>query len=98
MVRDLVGTVESQKAEMGVLITMEKPTPGMVEAANHSGTYTWPINGQRFPKVQIITVPELLNFQRPKMPPAMPPYISAIRRPRAQGEQASMFDGRDDSE
>jgi hypothetical protein len=56
MVRDLVGTVDSQKAEMGVLITMVPPTPGMVEAANHSGSYTWPVNGQSFPRVQIITV------------------------------------------
>ena len=38
MVRDLAGTIPSQKAEMGLLITMEKPTPGMVEAANHGGT------------------------------------------------------------
>ena len=80
MVRDLVGTVESQKAEMGVLVTMVPPTPGMVEAANHSGTYTWPVNGQIFPKVQIITVRELLNFKRPKMPPPLRPYISATRR------------------
>jgi len=83
MVRDLVGTVESQKAEMGVLITMVPPTPGMVEAANHSGTYTWPVNSQTFPKVQIITVPGLLNFKRPKMPPPRRAYISATRRKQA---------------
>ncbi len=92
MVRDLVGTVESQKAEMGVLITMVPPTTGMIEAANHSGSYVWPVNGRSFPRVQIITVPELLNFQRPKMPPPLTPYISAVRRPKAMPDQASMFD------
>jgi len=97
MVRDLVGTVDSQKAEMGVLILMVPPTPGMVEAANHSGSYTWPVNGQSFPRVQIITVPELLNFQRPKMPPPLTPYISAVRRPKAKPDQASIFDSADDS-
>jgi DNA modification methylase len=80
MVRDLVGTVQSQNAQMGVLITMIPPTPGMVEAANHSGSYAWPVNGQSFPLVQIITIPELLNFKRPKMPPPQTPYISAVRR------------------
>ncbi len=95
MVRDLVGTVGSQKAEMGVLITMVPPTPGMVEAANHSGSYTWPVNGQSFPRVQIITVPELLNFQRPKMPPPLIPYISAVRRTKAKPDQPSMFDAED---
>ena len=92
MVRDLVGTVESQKAEMGVLITMVPPTPGMIEAAAHSGSYTWQVNGAQFPRVQIITVPELLNFQRPKMPSPLTPYISAVRRPRAKPDQPSMFD------
>lgn len=96
MVRDLVGTVESQKAEMGVLITMVPPTPGMLEAANHSGTYVWLVNGAKFPKVQIITVPELLNFQRPKMPPPLTPYISAVRRPKAKPDQPSIFDVEDD--
>jgi len=92
MVRDLVGTVDSQKAEMGVLITMVPATPGMIEAANHSGSYTWPVNGQSFPRVQIITVPELLNLKRPKMPPPRTPYISAVRRPTAKPDQPSMFD------
>lgn len=87
MVRDLVGTVESQKAEMGVLVLMQPPTAGMLEAANHSGSYTWPVNGQSFPRVQIITVPELLNFRRPKMPPPLTPYISAVRRPKAASDQ-----------
>lgn len=92
MVRDLGGTVQTQKAEMGVLILMVPPTPGMTEEANHSGSYTWPVNGQSFPRVQIITVPELLNFKRPKMPPPLTPYISATRRPKAKPDQASIFD------
>lgn len=91
MVRDLVGTVQSQKAEMGVLITMVPPTAGMVDAANQSGSYTWPVNGQSFPRVQIITVSELLNFQRPKMPTPLAPYIVAIRRP-APVEQLALGD------
>ena len=87
MVRDLVGTVESQQAEMGVLILMVPPTTGMVEAASHSGSFVWSVNGQSFPKVQIITVPELLYFKRPKMPPPLTPYMSAVRRPRAASDQ-----------
>jgi hypothetical protein len=68
----------------------------MTEAANHSGSYTWAVNGQSFPKVQIITVPELLNFQRPKMPPPLTPYISAVRRPKAASDQLSF--GEEDSD
>jgi DNA modification methylase len=91
MVRDLVGTVETQKAQMGVLVTMDKPTPGMVDAVNHGGTYTWPVNGQTFPRVQIITVAELLAGKRPQMPSLQNPYSTAIKAP-AQAEQLDMLD------
>ncbi len=47
--------VETQKAQMGVLIATTEPTHGVLDAANHGGTYTWPLNGQTFPRVQVIT-------------------------------------------
>lgn len=79
-VRDLVGTVQSQRAAMGVFVCMQKPTKGMVDAANHSGVYTYPVNNQTFPRVQIITVEELLNDKRPSMPNTLLPYFQAQRR------------------
>jgi DNA modification methylase len=78
-VRDLIGTVESQKAQMGVLITMAEPARGMVDAANHGGHYTWPVNGQVYPRVQLITIAELLAGRRPNMPPPMLPYVQAAK-------------------
>jgi DNA modification methylase len=78
-VRDLVGTVETQKAQMGILITMGPPTKGMLDAADHGGTYTWAINGQTFPRVQVITVAELLAGKRPNMPSLLSPYTIATR-------------------
>ncbi|WAB09831.1 DNA methyltransferase [Streptomyces phage TagePhighter] len=79
-VRDLVGTVESQRAAMGVFVCMNEPTKGMVDAANHSGAYNHPANGQRYPKVQIISVNDLVNGKRPNMPTALLPYFQAQRR------------------
>ncbi|MGN6253355.1 MAG: DNA methyltransferase [Marmoricola sp.] len=78
-VRDLLGTVNTQHAEMGVLITMTEPTRGVVDAVNHAGTYTHPANGQTFPKVQVITVSELLAGKRPKLPLTMLPYVKASK-------------------
>jgi len=75
--RDLLGTVHSQKAEMGVLITMAEPTRGIIDAAAHAGSYIWPINGESFPKIQIITVADLLAGKKPKMPATLTPYIQA---------------------
>ena len=86
-VRDLVGTVDSQRAAMGVFVMMNEPTRGMLEAANQSGTYVHPANGQRFPKVQIVTVEELLNGKRPNMPMTLLPYFQARRRYGGEQEE-----------
>jgi SAM-dependent methyltransferase len=79
MVRDLIGTVQAQRAEMGILITMERPTRGVEEAAQHSGTFTWPVNRQPFPAVQLLTVGDLLSGRQPNMPTPFLPYIQAKR-------------------
>jgi DNA modification methylase len=78
-VRDLLGTVNTQKAEMGVLITMTEPTRGVIDAVNHAGTYTHPANKQTFPKIQVVTVSELLAGKRPDLPLTLLPYVKASR-------------------
>ncbi len=88
-VRDLIGTVETQKAQMGVLITMAKPTRGVLDAVDHGGNYTWPVNGHTFPKVQVITVADLLAGKRPQMPTLITPYATAVRAP-VQSEQIGL--------
>lgn len=77
MVRDLSGTVETQKAAMGILITQHEPTRGMIEAVNHGGSYMHPANGQAYPRLQIVTTTELLAGKRPQTPPTVLPYIAA---------------------
>jgi adenine specific DNA methylase Mod len=89
-VRDLVGTVESQKAAMGLFICMKQPTSAMYEAANHSGIYTYPVNGKVYPRVQIITVEELLSGKRPTLPIALLPYFQAKRRYETAPEQLTL--------
>lgn len=91
MVRDLGGTVTTQKAEMGVLITNSPPTRGMVDEANHAGSYRHPSYAETFPRIQLITVDELLSGKRPKMPPTILPYIQALRA-KTPADQASLFD------
>jgi DNA modification methylase len=80
MIRDLGGTVSAEKAQMGVLITMTRPTPKMTEAAHHTGSYTWPVDGRDYPKLQIMTVEELLAGHRLTMPPPLSPYTQAVRQ------------------
>lgn len=59
MVRDLVGTVTREKADLGVLLTFTKPTKPMETEAADGGFYTSPMGG-RHPKIQVLTIEELL--------------------------------------
>lgn len=91
MVRDLGGTVTTQKAEMGILITNGQPTRGMVDEANHAGSYKHPYHDQIYPRIQIITINDLLSGKKPTMPPTVLPYIQALKA-KTPADQASLFE------
>lgn len=91
MVRDLGGTVTTQKADMGVLITNGPSTRGMVDEANHAGSYQHPHYAEAFPRIQLITVDELLSGKRPRMPATILPYMQALRA-KTPADQGSLFD------
>jgi hypothetical protein len=69
MVRDLVGTVAREKADLGLLITLAAPTGPMKKEAASAGFYTSPMGGKH-PKVQILTIEQLLNGVRIDYPTA----------------------------
>lgn len=60
MIRDLIGTVAREKSDLGVLITMSKPTKPMQKEADSAGFYVSPMGGKH-PKIQILTIADLLN-------------------------------------
>lgn len=66
-VRDLRGVVERESAQIGVLISMEKPTRAMRSEAASAGLYASPF-GSSHPKLQLLTVEELLEGGRVDLP------------------------------
>lgn len=90
MVRDLDGTVTAQKAEMGILVTLAPATKGIKDAIAHGGVYTHPANGQTFPRLQHVTIADLLKGKGPTLPTMLRPYIEAKRQAQA-GEQSELF-------
>jgi hypothetical protein len=60
-VRDLVGVVDREKAAIGLLITLQSPTRDMRTEAADAGFYQSPWG--RHPRIQILTVEELLDRQ-----------------------------------
>jgi DNA modification methylase len=67
MLRDLVGVLEREKAAIGLFITLTPPTQGMIREAFDAGHYVYP-GGQRFPRLQILTIDDLLKGKRPELP------------------------------
>lgn len=68
MVKDLIATVASNKAALGLFITLAKPTKPMKEEAAAAGHYESPLHGA-YPRIQILTIEGLLNgTERPNYP------------------------------
>jgi len=66
--RDLRGVLDREKAEIGVLICLAEPTkPMRVEAAS-ADFYDSPW-GKKYPRLQILTIAELLNGKKIDYPP-----------------------------
>ena len=72
-IRDLKGVLEREKAHIGVYITLEEPTKPMNEEAASAGFYEpehWP--GNYYPKIQILTIQELLHGKKVDYPQHAP--------------------------
>ena len=59
-VRDLRGVIDREDAQIGVLICMEAPTKPMLKEAAEAGFYKPPGLEDRYPRIQILTIEELL--------------------------------------
>jgi len=68
-VRDLRGVLDREKAEIGVLITMQPPTQPMKAEAAGAGFYESPGWGKKYPRMQIFTIADLLTGATIDMPP-----------------------------
>lgn len=64
----LKGDVEREKAEGGLFITLEEPTRPMIEEAILAGSYKTNYSLKEFPKIQILTIKELLAGIQPDLP------------------------------
>ena len=60
-VRALGHVVTREGAAIGVLIALHEPTAGMRADAASAGFYTHKLNGLQYPKLQLVTVAELLD-------------------------------------
>lgn len=77
LVRDLRGTVEREGAALGVFITLEASTKEMEREAVAAGFYHSPGWGRDYPRLQILTINDLLDGSEVQMPPAFGTFKAA---------------------
>lgn len=100
-VRDLVGTVDREKASIGVLLTLDEPTKGMVTEAITAGFYTSPMNNRKYPRIQVLSIEDIMRGGKtvqhpksdlrtfklaPKAKPASGPDLFKMADERTAGE------------
>ena len=69
-VRDLRGVVEREEAALGVFVTLETPTQDMVTEAVSAGYFQSKAWQKDYPRIQILTVEDLLTGKGIDMPPS----------------------------
>jgi len=87
-VRDLRGVVDREKAALGVLIAMEDFTAPMQTEAVTAGFYESQTWGRRYPKIQLLTVADLLTGKQIEMPPIKQVGATFKKAPRAVSPSA----------
>ncbi len=65
-VRDLKGTMEREKAALGLFLSLNPPTREMEREAASAGIYE--TGGQKVPRLQILTAAQILDGRRPQLP------------------------------
>ena len=69
-IRDLVGTIDRESAAIGVFLTLEKPTSHMLNEAASAGFFHSDGWNRDYPRIQILTIEELLTGKQIEMPPS----------------------------
>ncbi len=89
-IRDLKGTLQREQAAIGVFITLEEPSRDMTTEAVSAGFYHSPGWNKDFPRIQILTIEELLHNEEVKMPPQFGTFKQAQRVQQTDAEQAEL--------
>ena len=76
MLRDLKGTLTDEDP-VGIFLTLAEPTKPMKEFAAKSGFYDSELWAKKFPRIQIVTVEELLDGKTPDIPWGKSPFAKA---------------------
>jgi len=90
MIRDLKGTMERDKAELGLFLTLAPPSKEMIKEAASAGFYE--TGGQRVSRVQILAAEDLLEGKKSQTPFGFSEgYKAAAEEDQSEGKQGRLL-------
>ena len=89
-IRDLIGVVQREKAEMGLFLCLEPITKPMQLEADSESFYHSPL-GKDYPKIQIFTIEQLLGGKKPDIPPWIAPIDTPPTIKKPEGKAIKMI-------
>ncbi|HMM80325.1 MAG TPA: restriction endonuclease [Pyrinomonadaceae bacterium] len=90
-IRDLGHLVEREKAAIGVYITLEPPTKPMITEAVSAGFYHSDFFNKDYPRIQILTVEDILAGRGVSMPSDSVTFKKAAKEAFSHRAQQTMF-------
>lgn len=91
-VRDLKGTIEREGAVLGLFVTLEEPSGPMRQEAAQAGFYQSEVSGRDYPKLQLLTIRELLEEKRrPDLPLLVLPAYQRAEPMKKAAQQSELF-------
>lgn len=90
-IRDLRGVIDREEAEIGVLITLEEPTQPMRREVASGGFYTSHSWNKKYPRLQILTIAELLEGKGIDYPPSKHVNVTFKKAPKLKTQAAEQL-------
>lgn len=90
MIQDLLKAVDDDGAAIGLLISLHKPTLGLITESVHAGSYESELWKKKFLKIQIRTVQELLDGKSFDIPQTYS-LLKKAPRTKKRGEMAQLL-------
>jgi site-specific DNA-methyltransferase (adenine-specific) len=91
MIADLKNTVEREKAQMGLFVTLAPPTKPMIVEATSAGFYESPAHGA-FPKIQILSIEGLLSGKETPLYPDLSRGGLTFKKAKTETENTKQSD------
>ena len=83
----LISTMQREKAPLGLFITLEQPTKPMLQEAAEAGFFHSELADRDYPRVQVLTIEDLLHGKKPELPLlVLPTYQQAEKVKESPGQ------------